>query len=402
MNPTPDDTAVAEVPAVVVEAAHGHGACDNCQAALQGHYCHHCGQSAHNPLKHVGHAIEEVFESFWHLDGRIFRTLRDLLVPGRVAVNFLKGQRVGYVQPLRLFVILTLFTFFVGKLTVHADDMRMSGGDNALFASAKTVQEVETMRAAQVAEIEAQQSGSPTAAAAFAMAMAAVNTAAAQRAAELEQQAQGTTGTTGTAMNRAAQAAGRASGDGYGTFFAHDINGKPWDPDTNPVVFSSMPRFFNDWLNRRLANGQANVQRMGRKTDLYVQAILTALPGALFFLMPVFALVLRVAYAGRRIGYLEHLVVALYSHAWLMLVLLATFLTIGATGAIGNTAVNAIGDCILVALWLAVPVYLLWMQQRVYGGRGWATLARYVFIGGIYFWLVLVGVMYAALAGVSS
>lgn len=401
MNPTPDDTAVAEVPAVV-EAAHGHGACDNCQAALQGHYCHHCGQSAHNPLKHVGHAIEEVFESFWHLDGRIFRTLRDLLVPGRVAVNFLKGQRVGYVQPLRLFVILTLFTFFVGKLTVHADDMRMSGGDNALFASAKTVQEVETMRAAQVAEIEAQQSGSPTAAAAFAMAMAAVNTAAAQRAAELEQQAQGTTGTTGTAMNRAAQAAGRASGDGYGTFFAHDINGKPWDPDTNPVVFSSMPQFFNDWLNRRLANGQANVQRMGRKTDLYVQAILTALPGALFFLMPVFALVLRVAYAGRRIGYLEHLVVALYSHAWLMLVLLATFLTIGATGAIGNTAVNAIGDCILVALWLAVPVYLLWMQQRVYGGRGWATLARYVFIGGIYFWLVLGGVMYAALAGVSS
>lgn len=398
MNPTPDDTAVAEVPAVV-EAAHGHGACDNCQAALQGHYCHHCGQSAHNPLKHVGHAIEEVFESFWHLDGRIFRTLRDLLVPGRVAVNFLKGQRVGYVQPLRLFVILTLFTFFVGKLTVHADDMRMSGGDNALFASAKTVQEVETMRAAQVAEIEAQQSGSPTAAAAFAMAMAAVNTAAAQRAAELEQQAQGTTG---TAMNRAAQAAGRASGDGYGTFFAHDINGKPWDPDTNPVVFSSMPQFFNDWLNRRLANGQANVQRMGRKTDLYVQAILTALPGALFFLMPVFALVLRVAYAGRRIGYLEHLVVALYSHAWLMLVLLATFLTIGATGAIGNTAVNAIGDCILVALWLAVPVYLLWMQQRVYGGRGWATLARYVFIGGIYFWLVLGGVMYAALAGVSS
>ena len=401
MNPTPDDTAVAEVPAVV-EAAHGHGACDNCQAALQGHYCHHCGQSAHNPLKHVGHAIEEVFESFWHLDGRIFRTLRDLLVPGRVAVNFLKGQRVGYVQPLRLFVILTLFTFFVGKLTVHADDMRMSGGDNALFASAKTVQEVETMRAAQVAEIEAQQSGSPTAAAAFAMAMAAVNTAAAQRAAELEQQAQGTTGTTGTAMNRAAQAAGRASGDGYGTFFAHDSNGNPWDPDTNPVVFSSMPQFFNDWLNRRLANGQANVQRMGRKTDLYVQAILTALPGALFFLMPVFALVLRVAYAGRRIGYLEHLVVALYSHAWLMLVLLATFLTIGATGAIGNTAVNAIGDCILVALWLAVPVYLLWMQQRVYGGRGWATLARYVFIGGIYFWLVLVGVMYAALAGVSS
>ena len=394
-----DVSPVTEQQAAVDQAAHGHGACENCSTALHGHYCHACGQSAHNPLKHVGHAIEEVFESFWHLDGRIFRTLRDLLVPGRVAVNFLKGHRVGYVQPLRLFVILTLFTFFVGKLTVHADDMRMSGGDNALFASARTVQEVETMRAAQVAEIEAQQSDSPTAAAAFAMAMAAVNTAAAQRAAELEQQAHSTTR---AAMNRAAQAAGRASGDGYGTFFAHDINGKPWDPDTNPVVFSSMPQFFNNWLNRRLANGQANVQRMGRKTDLYVQAILTALPGALFFLMPIFALVLRVAYLGRGIGYLEHLVVALYSHAWLMLVLLSTFLTMGITHAAGSPVVNALGNLTLVLLWVSVPVYLLWMQQRVYGGRWWATLPRYVFIGSIYFWLVLFVVMYAVLAGVSS
>lgn len=394
---TPHPAAVEQ--AAVAQATPAHGACENCSTALHGHYCHACGQSSHNPLKHFGHAVEEVFESFWHLDGRIFRTLRDLLVPGRVAVNFLKGHRVGYVQPLRLFVILTLFTFFVGKLTVHADDMRMSSGDNALFADAKTVQEVETMRAAQVAEIEAQQSGSPTAAAAFAMAMAAVNTAAAQRTAELEEQAQNTTG---AAMNRAAQAAGRASGDGYGTFFDSDINGKPWDPETNPVVFSSMPQFFNNWLNRRLANGQANVERMGRKTDLYVQAILTALPGALFFLMPIFAVVLRMAYLGRGIGYLEHLVVALYSHAWMMLVLLCTFLTMGITHAVGSPLVNALGNFMLVLVWLSVPVYLLWMQQRVYGGRWWVTLPRYVFIGSIYFWLVLLVVIYAALAGVSA
>jgi len=38
-----------------------HGTCENCDTALQGHYCHRCGQSAHNPLKHVSHVIEEVF-----------------------------------------------------------------------------------------------------------------------------------------------------------------------------------------------------------------------------------------------------------------------------------------------------------------------------------------------------
>ena len=72
--------------------------------------------AAHSPLHSLRHAVEDVFESFWHLDGRVFRTLRDLFVPGRVAVNYLAGQRVRYVPPLRLFVILSLLTFFVGRV----------------------------------------------------------------------------------------------------------------------------------------------------------------------------------------------------------------------------------------------------------------------------------------------
>lgn len=388
----------------VVHSTSEHGNCENCRTPLQGHYCHGCGQSAHNPLKNFGHAVEEVFESFWHLDGRIFRTLRDLLVPGRIAVNFLKGQRVGYVQPLRLFVILTLFTFFVGKLTLHSDDFGTGSNADPAFAKAQTVAEVETVRAAQVAQIEQQQQANPAAAAAFAMAMAAINTSAAQRTAELEAKAQPSTGSaTDSALARANEAAERARAENKAVFINVPVNGKPWDPETNPIVLAGWPKFVSNWLNRRLANGQANVERMGSKTDLYVQAILTSLPGALFFLMPIFALVLRVAYVLRRpMGYLEHLVVALYSHCWLMLVLLTTFLIAGISGAIGNSVVSSICGWMYAFLWLSVPVYLFWMQQRVYGGNPILTLLRYSFIGFIYFFLVTFVVMYAVLAGVSS
>ena len=388
----------------VVHSTSEHGACENCRTPLQGHYCHGCGQSAHNPLKNFGHAVEEVFESFWHLDGRIFRTLRDLLVPGRIAVNFLKGQRVGYVQPLRLFVILTLFTFFVGKLTLHSDDFGTGSNADPAFAKAQTVDEVEAVRAAQVAQIEQQQKTNPAAAPALAIAMAAINTSAAQRSAELEANAQPSArSATDSALARADEAAERVSAEKKAVFINVPINGKPWDPETNPVVLAGWPKFVSNWLNRRLANGQANVERMGSKTDLYVQAILTSLPGALFFLMPIFALVLRVAYIMRRpMGYLEHLVVALYSHCWLMLVLLTTFLIAGISGAIGNAVVSSICAWLYVLLWLAVPVYLFWMQQRVYGGNPILTLLRYSFIGFIYFFLVTFVVMYAVLAGVSA
>ncbi|AWH52489.1 hypothetical protein C1924_04520 [Stenotrophomonas sp. ESTM1D_MKCIP4_1] len=363
-----------------------HGACENCAVTLHGHYCHHCGQSAHNPLKHVGHAIEEVFESFWHLDGRIFRTLRDLWIPGRIALNYLKGHRVSYVQPLRLFVILTLFTFFIGKMFVHVDDFSVGAGGNSLFGKATTAEQVEAVRAQQMALIDQQAGTANAGASGFAIARAAVNAAAAQRKAEL-----------GTPA-----AAAQPANDDQGTFFNYSINGKPWDADTNPIVLSGLPQFANHWLNRRLQNGNANIQRMGGKTDLYMQAILTALPGALFFLMPVFALVLRIAYIPRTMGYLEHLVVALYSHCWLMMVVLATFLVASVSHALASPAFATLSLWITALLWLSVPVYLLWMQQRVYGGNKVLTLLRYSLIGGVYFFLVNVVVMYAVLAGISA
>ena len=364
-----------------------HGTCENCDTALHGHYCHQCGQSAHNPLKNVGHAIEEVFESFWHLDGRIFRTLRDLWVPGRIALNYLKGRRVGYVQPLRLFVILTLFTFFIGKMFVHVDDFSVGASGNSLFGKATTAEQVEAVRAQQMALID-QQAGTANAGnPGLAIARAAVNAAAAQRKAELGTPADATV---------------PAADDDPGTFFNYSINGKPWDADSNPIVLAGLPQFANNWLNRRLQNGNANIQRMGGKTDLYMQAILTALPGALFFLMPVFALVLRIAYIPRPMGYLEHLVVALYSHCWLMMVVLATFLVASISNALASPLVTTLSPWLLALLWLSVPAYLLWMQQRVYGGNKLLTLLRYALIGGVYFFLVNVVVMYAALAGISA
>ena len=121
-------------------------------AALQGGYCHVCGQRAHNPLHSFSHAIEEVFESLWHLDGRIFRTMRDLLVPGRVAVNYLAGHRVRYIAPLRIFIVLTLLTFFVAHFTIDFNNVNFEQGRTAI-SDAKTVPEVIRLRDAALKDL---------------------------------------------------------------------------------------------------------------------------------------------------------------------------------------------------------------------------------------------------------
>ena len=104
------------------DAVHA-SACENCHTPLQGEFCHACGQTSHNPLRSFGHAVEEVFVSFWHLDGRIFRTLRTLMSPGKLANAYLSGHRAPFVAPLRLFVVLSVLTFFVGKFAMGSGDV---------------------------------------------------------------------------------------------------------------------------------------------------------------------------------------------------------------------------------------------------------------------------------------
>jgi hypothetical protein len=59
---------------------------------------------------------------------------------------------------------------------------------------------------------------------------------------------------------------------------------------------------------------------------LLAKAFLASVPSALFVLVPLFALLLRVLYLGSGRVYLEHLVVALYSHAFLCMGLLVVLL----------------------------------------------------------------------------
>ena len=92
--------------------------CANCATPLEGPWCHACGQSAEDFHRSVWRLAGETFESFFDFDGRIWRTLPDLLFrPGRLTRAYLDGHRAPQVPPLRLFLMVLLAIFVVGGLT---------------------------------------------------------------------------------------------------------------------------------------------------------------------------------------------------------------------------------------------------------------------------------------------
>jgi hypothetical protein len=331
--------------------------CANCSTSLRGGFCHACGQAAHNPVRHFGHAVEEVFESFWHLDGRIFRTLRDLPFPGRVANRYLHGHRVGYVAPMRLFLVLSLLTVLAAQLAVEV--LMRDGGINLDgVATATTAEEVESRRSEVVAELERSRDalapGVPGRAGLDA-GIAQVNKSAEDRLAELR----------GAPAPEEAQASG--SGDA-------------------PVVAVGAPAFLQRWLQSEAGRIKENLPRIRQDPNLLMHAYLSAVPKALFVLVPLFALLLKLSHLKSGRVYLEHLVVALYSHAWICMTVLVISLVSLAGDWLGAEPAwpGRIAGYINVVLFWSIPVYLLVMQKLVYG-EGWRrTVLKFGVLGGTY------------------
>lgn len=134
-----------------------------------------------------------------------------------------------------------------------------------------------------------------------------------------------------------------------------------------------------------------------------VEGIFGVLPQTMFVMVPVFALLLKLFYVFKRRLYVEHLIVALHSHAFLFFALMVLTLLGFASSAIKShvPVAGTVITLVSVAMWIWMPVYLLLMQKRVYR-QGWGmTILKYWLIGSAYFWLLLFAVLAAVVIGSS-
>jgi hypothetical protein len=87
--------------------------CTNCGGAASD-YCTRCGerQPGHHDLS-AAHFAHDVVHEFVHLDSKLFRTLRDIVIkPGFVTEEYFAGRKSRYIAPLRLFLTLFALQFF--------------------------------------------------------------------------------------------------------------------------------------------------------------------------------------------------------------------------------------------------------------------------------------------------
>lgn len=101
--------------------------CLNCNTLLPENaiYCPRCGQKDKDTRVSFFKILQEAVVTLLNLDSALFRTLPNLLIPGRLTMEFFKGKQKKYMNPVRLFlwvsvVLIALVTFRTdGDSLVH-------------------------------------------------------------------------------------------------------------------------------------------------------------------------------------------------------------------------------------------------------------------------------------------
>ena len=95
--------------------------CLNCKSVIYGRFCHVCGQENIEPKETFWGLLTHFVYDVTHFDGKFFDTTKYLLFrPGFLALEYLRGRRASYLNPIRMYVFTSAFFFIIfSSLTVR-------------------------------------------------------------------------------------------------------------------------------------------------------------------------------------------------------------------------------------------------------------------------------------------
>ena len=239
--------------------------CLNCGTTLDGQYCGNCGQRANSRLISVWELLRDAFGDLLELDSRLWRTLIPLTIrPGQLTRDYLEDRRARFMPPFRMYLVLSIVFFLVAFF-----DPREELG---------FLYEPQTPSA-----IESEQDSSE---------------ADAIRAEIFRDLAEEGIIVDNSVRTEAGNADSEDDDDG--------------DSDTNCDADDINSADLPDWLASRLTEERLNVmcdRIIADDGKAFGKKLLDNVPAALFVLLPLMALVLKILYPLSKRYYVEHLLI---------------------------------------------------------------------------------------------
>ena len=306
----------ASGPAVVhAEPVHR---CSNCGAELAGNFCAICGQANRDIRRPLYSLFAELLHVLLDVDGRAYRTLFFLFTrPAYLTRAYVGGMRANYTSPLRLFLAISIIFFVMISVQNSLESLRQS-----------------------MADIQNGQAGADT---------------AAQTREEIESRIRAEVGEEDLSSGR----------ELIGSIIDR-INLPFLSPESNANLHAALR-----------AQAEENFIALSNDPGSALQGLMEYTTPFMLLMIPVLAFMQFVVFFLARRYFIEHLVLTLHNHAFIILALLVTQLL----GYVQSADIMLLssGAALLTTLILVwMPIYLLLSLKRFFEWGWFVTVTLFL------------------------
>ncbi|TFF39218.1 DUF3667 domain-containing protein [Mucilaginibacter psychrotolerans] len=342
--------------------------CLNCGTELQGHFCHVCGQENLEMKESFGHMLNHAISDYFHFDYQFFHTLKPLFAkPGKLTVDYLAGRRMQYLHPVKMYIFISL-VFFVLFFQLNGTNgvYITEGKENGVH------QLKDTIKTSLLTDIDNDSSLSPEEKKRAKAVVAPYLPASSQKADTAKHK------TGKPELNK-----DEDSGDeGNFTTYLGDKDAKNYDEylaNQSKLASAERDGFFTSYLKKKSfdwKNHGKNAQ------EILIESIKHNLPKVMFVILPLFALILKVAFRRNHKLYVEHIIYSIHLHCFLFLFLTLTLLI---QAVMPNSIEKAVGDWLQLVTLGVFAWYIYRSLRVVYQRSRWRTVSKMIGVSIMYF-----------------
>lgn len=331
--------------------------CKNCTAILPDGaiYCFNCGQRYQLDKKTVGQLFREFLKETLNIESKTYRSLRDLLVPGKLTQAYFAGRQKSYLSPIRIFLVFAAIHFAA-----------MSNLINGLFA--KKLDDFASKRLEM---------------AYFKLYTKQLDTICQDIKQEYINHKSFIPGVLDSVAKKMQQNRPRNDyQDNIGFLELENGKIKPHsilldekdyvNPD--PDVLITRKKVTGFWSQLQVKQGF----KLLNNTNNFTQFLLAKFTWMVLLMLLALAVVLKILYLRRKKYFVEHLVFTLHYHTFAFFIMSIVFLWIPV-----NESYPLVGG---VAL-LLVLIYLFWAMKRYYQQNFFKTLFKFLILNFSYLFI---------------
>lgn len=121
--------------------------CLNCGAQITSRYCSECGQENIEPKETFGNLVHHFVGDITHYDAKFFLTLKYLLFrPGFLTNEYANGRRTRYLNPIRMYVFISVLFFLALFFKTGGEEMPAPGSYNVHYINKARQQLADSLR----------------------------------------------------------------------------------------------------------------------------------------------------------------------------------------------------------------------------------------------------------------